>query len=54
MTDKEIAILLQKARYNTILAKSYIVTRYPQAAGHVSSCSVHIIHHIINSIDWED
>ena len=51
MTDKEIAQLMRlKWCYSTAAMES----TDPEHAGWCAMWSVKIIHHIINSINWED
>lgn len=50
MTDKEIARALADSRKWANLAGIY---SNPKSAYECASLSVWIIHHIINSIDWE-
>lgn len=51
MTDKEIAQLI---RYKGFYARAAMESTNPEEARWHAMWSVKIIHHIINSINWED
>lgn len=52
MTDKEIAQWLGKSRFAAYAAREEGISS--STAFHRAELSVSIIHHIINSINWED
>lgn len=51
MTDKEIAEALKVSRTKAFFGKKAM---FPIISKVWAAESVHIIHHIINSINWED
>lgn len=54
MTDKEIAWKLAQSRCRAMRSKLYANTNRPIGAVAFAIESTRIIHHIINSINWED
>lgn len=55
MTDKEIAALLHEARWSARYARFHgNVVSWPYVGYFYARNSVSTIHHIINSINWED
>ena len=54
MTDNEIAARLRYASRYTFMAKRSISFGYDQSAYGWAFAAAHQIHHIINSINWED